>query len=210
MKTLGTMAVLLVVLGLCLPSYAEILVYKSTQNATTYLQDGGEWHVETVVRKGYLVVEVDYDAGTITQGAGIGYGRDADGKWYEQNTVNFELVRVESGTSVRWVVMEKDVEFDGQEITGGIFSMVTGLARDRSIGTAEKQEVANKLSGYGLYDEAGDGQRYITESTLSATLYPAWTYWANGDGENEGNQDFDTTTQMIVDYLTNRGYVEQP
>jgi hypothetical protein len=211
MKTLGRLAGFLVVLGFCLPSYGEILVYKYVQNGTFYFeQDNGEWELETGAWRGYLVIDIDYAAGTIMQAEIIGYGTNADAKWFGQDSEHLELVRIENGTKVQWVVMERRVESDGQTTTVGGFYMLIGSTRNRSIGTEENQEVANRLTGYSLEDSSDEGGHYIEKSTLSATLYPTWTYWANGDGEDEGGQNLDAAVQMIRDYLIAKGYEERP
>jgi hypothetical protein len=205
MKTLATMAVLAVVLGLCLPSYGEILVYKLTNNSTYYRQEAGQWQVEKGAYKRYLVLEVDYAQNTVTRAEAIEYETWPDRtKHINLSEFTAELVRVEAGTTIRWVVMVKQTQGEGEQATMAGFHMLTGLARDRNIGTDQKQEAANKLTGYNLDDTAQEDGRSIGIGTLSATLYPAWTYWANG--ANKGNQDLDTTVQMIVDYLEARGY----
>jgi hypothetical protein len=206
MKTLGAMAILLVVLGLCLPGYAEILVYKVTQNGTSYDQEQGEWQVvKHSGEKMYIVMDVSYATGTILNSGIVDYGKDENGKWFSQTPLNLELVRVDDGARVRWVVMEKTVEVAGDVVNGG-FHMLAGLAGTKNVGTGEKQEVASKMTGYGLEDQTDGGQRSIGILTISATFYPAWTYWANGDAADEGHQDFDTTVQWIMDNLASKGY----
>jgi hypothetical protein len=44
--------------------------------------------------------------------------------------------------------------------------------------------------------------------TVSLTLYPAWTYWANVDDAGEGRQDFNATLQTIRNVLIERDYTE--
>jgi hypothetical protein len=206
MKTLAKAVMLLAVLGFCLPSYGEILVYKFTQNGTYWMQEGGEWRVDKGPWKGYMVVDLNYDDYTIPSAEIIGYGKGGGGKTFTETPVPLQLVRVEYGTKVQWVVMATQVDFAGQQITGGSLHMLAGQARVRNIGTGENQEIPNKLAGYGVEDRTDTGDRDIGLSTLSATLYPAWTYWANGD---EGNQNFDATVQMIIDYLIDRGYTQR-
>jgi hypothetical protein len=210
MRTLGKMAALLVVLGFCLPAHGEILVYKLTQSGTFWWPEGEGWASDKGTWKGYVVVDIDYTDNTITQAMGIGYERDADGKWFEEDPLQLELVRVETGTKVQWVIVDKEAEFDGETVVSGFFLMLAGPARDRNVGTGEKQEVANTLKGYVLEGENQEGNQDLGMSSLSVTLYPAWTYWANGDGDDEGNQDFDATTQMIEDYLSGKGYTAKP
>jgi hypothetical protein len=43
MKMMGKRTALWVVLGLCLPSYSEILVYKATDTGPGIEQQNGEW-----------------------------------------------------------------------------------------------------------------------------------------------------------------------
>jgi hypothetical protein len=166
MKTLATMTALWVVLGLCLPSYAEILVYKATENGNNFTQAQDQWVVERGPWKGYMVIEIDYQSNTITQAGAMEYGRDADGhKYFKRYSLDLELVQVDDGTRVRWIVMQKSLS--------GVFYMLTGLARDGNVGTGEAQEVASRLTGYGLVDQANDGQRAIGMTTLSLTFYRA-------------------------------------
>jgi hypothetical protein len=113
---------------------------------------------------------------------------------------------------VHWILMDKRVEFDGDDVTRTRFGMLAGQARDRNAGTRGRREVAASLSGFSLRDElnATDADRDIEmDSQVKLTFYPSWTYWANGHGEDEGNQDFELITQKIKEYLAGKGYVEQ-
>jgi hypothetical protein len=210
---LGRLAGFLVVLGFCLPSYGEILVYKYTITRTNYEQTDGEWEVETKTYKGYMALDIDYDDYSVTEGAQIRYWIDHGEKLYEQGQLPFELVRVPYGNKVQWVIIGKSVESDGEEITRISFGMMAGQARTRGIGADAAHEVPSTLAGYSLRDDldAVDADRDIEmASKLSLTLYPAWTYWANGDEEDEGNQDLALTMQMIKNSLDAKGYAEQP
>jgi hypothetical protein len=209
MKALAKSVMVLIALGFCLPSYGEILVYKCTQTATWCEQQLGQWAVEKETWRGYVVIDVNYDDNTITQAELIWYGKDEDGKWFEQQSSDLELVRVNYDSKVQWVVMEKEVQLDGEELVGGKFAMVAGSARSRNIGTGENREVATTLSGYVLTDQTEDGGRYIEMSKMTVTLYPSWTYWANGDDMDEGKQNFGLTTAMIKAYLIKKGYIQE-
>ena len=206
MKKLTTITTLFITLASCLTSSAEILVYKHTESGTFWTHEDGEWVLDKGPWKAYLILNLNHDNYTIEDAKFVGYRQNANGKWFRQNSVDLQLVRVPYGAKVQWVVMATEVNVDQELITGGSFHMLAGPARSRSVGTATKREVPNKLAGYGLQDETEGEVRDIGLSTLSATLYPAWTYWANG----AGNQDFDTTLGMITDYLTSKGYVERP
>jgi len=197
----------LLVLGLCLPSSGEILVYKFTQNGSFYESDGTTWSQDKGPWKGYMVLDVTYteDSASIANTAVVEYGTEGGDKWYEVNLIEgFTLVRVELGSKVLWVVLKA---FSDE--TGGNLYMVSGSASARKVGDPGKLEAPNKLSGYGLdafHDGAG-GE--LGMKTFSGTLYPTWTYWANGAGEGEGNKSFEATTGYISTYLEGKGYVEQ-
>jgi hypothetical protein len=210
MKMLAKLTMVLVVLGFCLPSFGEILVYKFTETDTYFQQEGEQWEVRKETNKGYIIVEVNYDDYTITQAEGIGYWKDDEGKWFKQNPVDLELVRVTYDSKVQWVIMEKEVELDGEELVGVNFVMLAGKAGNKNIGVEEAKEVASSLSGYILEDTTQDAGRSIQMSSkITLTLYPSWTYWANGDEVDEGNQDFEGTKEMIKAYLTKKGYTEE-
>jgi hypothetical protein len=210
MKMLAKLTMVLVVLGFCLPSFGEILVYKFTETDTYFQQEGEQWEVRKETNKGYIIVEVNYDDYTITQAEGIGYWKDDEGKWFKQNPVDLELVRVTYDSKVQWVIMEKEVELDGEELVGVNFVMLAGKAGNKNIGVEEAKEVASSLSGYILEDTTQDAGRSIQMSSkITLTLYPSWTYWANGDEEDEGNKNFEATKQMIKAYLTKKGYTKE-
>jgi hypothetical protein len=207
MKTLGRITVLLVVLGLCVPSFGEILIYKLTESGTFYEEVGvDDWEVDKDTGKGYMVIDIDYGTGEIVESALAQYGVDAGEKWFEMVPLNLEVVRVDDGTRVTWIVMEKDIDDVGGEPSGS-FHLLAGTARDKNVGTGTNEEVASKLSGYGLEDNL-DGDRSIGLSKVSATFYASWTYWANGDEIDEGNQDFGTVMDEIAAYLEDKGYTE--
>jgi hypothetical protein len=209
MKMLAGAVTLLVVLGVCLPSYGEVLVYKFTLSGTYFEQRDGEWGANNRTFKGYLVMDVDYGDSTIVQTQSITYQRDESGKWFEQGPMDLQLVRVELGTKVQWITIGKDFTLEGEGVVAGDFGVTAGAARNRNIGTEVKHEVATAMTGYNLSDGVRENGRDLIMLKLSATFYPAWTYWANGDGDDEGNQDFDATIQMITAYLTGKGYTER-
>jgi hypothetical protein len=211
MKMAGKIAVLLAVLGLCLPSYGEILVYKYTNKGNEFKQKEGGWEARNQPETSYIVLNVNYDDYTITQAEVINYWRDRSGKWFDRGSVELELVRITYGNKVHWVIMVKQADFnEAQELVGGGFVMLAGAARNRNIGTGNAREVASSLSGYSLWDRIEeDGWRRIEMPKDSMTLHASWTSWANADDENKGHQDFAATTGMIANYLIAKGYTEE-
>jgi hypothetical protein len=210
MKTSTRVVMLLVVLGLSLPGYGEILVYKATQSGTFYRLKGGEWRIQKESGKGYVVIEMNYGDTSITQAVAISYWKTADGKFFRQSLLSpdMSLARVAYDNKVEWGMVRGVVERDGETITGGSLAILTGEAYTRGIGVYEKREVANKLTGYGLEDFTRDGgDRDIADITVSLTWYPAWTSWAND--MNRGNQVFTAATGMITQYLIRKGYTEE-
>ncbi|MBP7051327.1 MAG: hypothetical protein KBE65_09960 [Phycisphaerae bacterium] len=208
MGTPGKVVFLLTVVGLCLPSGAEILVYKMTWTTTEYGYDlyEGDWWADKFTHRAYAVMDVDYDDGSILQARTLEYLVEAGSKWYGESMWDFEVTRIQDGSRTGWVVTEKyDYDWDDGEDTS--FLMVTGLARARNIGTGINSEVAATLTGYGLEDWGGGGDwRYLETVKYTLKFYSKWTTWANGDEVGEGNRDFDATMEMIVDYLTRKGY----
>ena len=212
MKTVAKAVALLVVLALSVPSYGEILVYKYTITRTNFEQTNGEWAMERRTYKGYKALDINYDDYTVSGGAQIRYWIDNNQKVYERHPFDVELVRVPVGTNVQWVIVAKDAESDGEKLTRLSLEIMSGQARHRGIGGVAAREVASKLAGHCLRDELGakDADRDVeVASKLSLTLHSAWTYWANGDGANEGNQDLTQTMQMITDWLEAKGYGPQ-
>jgi len=207
MKRLAKLTMVLVALGFCLPGYGEILVYKITETGTEYHKDGTSGVVKYTA-KGYLVIDVDYDSKSITQAEIIWYGKDEEGPWFEQDVVALELVRIAYDTKVDWVITAKVIEFDGEEVVGCNFVTLAGKARNKNIGAEEAKEVASSLTGYSLWDNTEDVVRYIGMSKIKISLYTSWTRWANGDDDDEGNQDFDATKEMIKAYLIKKDYEE--
>ena len=197
----------LLVLGLCLPSSGEVLVYKFTQNGSFYESDGTTWTQDKGPWKGYMVLDVTYaeDSASLANAAVVSYGTDDGDKWYEINQIEgLTLVRVELGSKVLWFALQA---FSDE--TGGNFYMFSGSASARKVGDPGKLEAPNKLSGYGLEAFHEDVGGSLGMTTLSATLYPTWTYWANGEDDGEGGGSFEATIDHIATYLEGKDYVEE-
>jgi hypothetical protein len=207
MKALAKSVMVLIALGFCLPSFGEILVYKCTSTGTG-IEQNGEWKVQSETHRSYIILEVNYNDFTVTQAERIDYWKDKEGKWFEQNPMDLELVRVEYGSKVQWGILLKEIDIVEEEVTGN-FLITAGSARSRNIGTGENREVANTLSGYVLSDTTEDENREFGMSKLSLTLYPSWTYWANGEDEDECDQDFDCTRLKIKEILDEKRYIER-
>jgi hypothetical protein len=201
MKTLATTTLLWVALGLSLPSYGDILVYKLTQNGTDYEFRNFEWQVVKGKFQGYVVLDLNYDEFRITQAGQFTYWSRGGEKLYEEDLTHFSLVRVQEGDKTRWVVMRKERRFEGFGMHGE-FTMVEGDARARKI-DVNKREVAGTLSGRFLSGTHGVD---LLIFKTSLTLYSAWTGWANGDKEQGVKRTFDDTMEMIRNSLLARGY----
>ena len=87
---------------------------------------------------------------------------------YYEGPLDLELVRVEVGNRVQWVVLMKGLEVVGQDVTGDFF-IIAGSARNRSMGTGVNHEVAGTLSGYVLADTTDNGDRKFGMLKLSLT-----------------------------------------
>jgi len=201
MRTLGVMTALLVVLGLCLPSYGEILVYKASQAGTSYDEvSAGVWEVTKDRSTTYVVLDVNATTGALTQSELIEYGRDSEGKFVETETPSLELVQAtQANNKVTWIIEATQ----GEPNEGSIVTLI-GVARNTRISSTLTAEIPSKLSGVGVEDMTNAGLRSIELSTVSAKLASSWTVKANGAG-----QDFDSTVDFIVTYFTTRGYTNR-
>jgi hypothetical protein len=207
MKTLAKLVVLLILLGVCLPAYGEIIIYSFTNTNSHYNNDsesGGDVGSET--EKGYIILEVTYNEdGTIASidnATRISYWKEGSDKWYEQMDIGeLSLERIVYGSNdskVRWMVYQ---EGDGSML------ILTGRAYDKNIGAAENRKVATTLKGYNLWhDDLGDGSFEFGIEKITLTLKTTWTKHANDD---EGlNQDFDAAVDYAIAYLDGKGYDE--
>jgi hypothetical protein len=141
MKAIAKLVVLLILLGVCLPAYGEIIIYSFTNTNSEYNNDsesGG--YVGSEAEKGYIILEVTYNEdGTITidNATLISYWKDGSDKWYEQMDLEeLGLERIVYGSNdskVRWMVYQ-----EGE----GSMLILTGRAYNKNIGAAENREVA--------------------------------------------------------------------
>jgi hypothetical protein len=99
MKTLVKLVMALVVLGFCLPSYGEILVYKYTAIQTGYEWQDNGWELNKATYHGYFVLSINYDDQTVEQAERIDYLNDSEGKRFDEHPTDLELVRVELDTA---------------------------------------------------------------------------------------------------------------
>jgi len=205
MRTLVKFLMLLVVLAVSLPAYGQgdmaVLVYKKTLNCwDAWEGDPNDWDVEDEKTKGFLILEVLYNPdGTISEvlnAAQIEYGKDDEGKWYEEHGHDFDVFRVVDGRSVEWMLVETNTDDDEGELM-----MLRGRVRNKKIGIEDASGVATKLAGnrVGFWT---DGDDDIILCSLSLRLHTAWTKCFNEDGF-----DIEDAMNEIEDWLENKGYV---
>jgi len=192
MRKLLAIFVLLAVLGVCVPSYGFIVVYKVTISYKTLATD-----YDTIVKgavKGFLVVNID-DSGepaVIDEAGFVLYGNIEGGKYYESLDITdyIELTEGENNAAITIGT------------TGGIdySANLFGKLKATNIGLSGTKSIPPALSGgilmNGTFFYTAD---LIGFSTVSATLDSKTTKTANGTG---------ATVSDVVDNIINtlKGY----
>jgi hypothetical protein len=217
MKTVTKLAMLLAVLAICMPAYGQgevrILVYSKTidcWDAWEVIDDGVDWQMDEDRTRGYLVLEVLYDAVTgeivdVLDAEQIEYWREGRDRFYEPFEEEYTIERVDVGDEVIWVLeyLEADTEPDLYAqmlmVRGKTREMNIGFSRDRD----DRREVARRLDGNILYLYMGEP---IEKSmcSMSLRLHHRFTRLANDP--DFGDSDFETTVIAIIDWLEDRGY----
>lgn len=175
MRKLLAIFVLLAVLGVCVPSYGFILVYKATISYKTLATD-----YDTIVKgtiKGFLVMNID-DSGepaVIDEAQFVLYGNVEGGKHYESLDITDYIELTESGNNAAITI----------GATGGIdySANLFGKLKATNIGLSGTKSIPSALSGgilmNGTFFYTAD---LIGFSTVSATLDSKTTKTANGTG----------------------------
>ncbi len=206
MKTLAKLVMLLAVLSTCMPAQGEILIYAKTLKcfeATEIAPD--YWDVYDGSRKGFLILDVEYDQGKIVginQAVQVEFGKDYDGKWFFQNYHEFGSERIVYN-GVVYLVLEEF--YTNEELL--IFTF-RGKTKDMNIGLGrdEKREVPRRLEGFIIENYDVD---FLYKRICSASLrfLNRWTQQANNP--DIGNQDFEYAEYDIVkEWLISRRYME--
>lgn len=202
MKVLAKLIMLLIVLAVCVPANADILIYKKTlQCWNAYSPGVGIWNVDKSRIRGYFILEVNYNPdGTlagIVDAAQVDYWRDRqEGKLYEVIDHDFDIIRVVDRRSVIWVFVQSEIDVDDINLI-----MLRGGARKTYIGSSTNMEAPKKINGDQLfYWDDGD---WLITCKWSLRFYKKFTEWSNTDQD-----DLYTATTNIEAWLINSGYVE--
>jgi len=189
------LAMSLIVLIFCLPTYAEILVYKTRASGTN--TDFEDRTVQKEKISGYLVMEVDLADTDITviDAHEVCYGK-FDGRkeqWLEDMS-NMEFKLVDIGNK-KQVVMKI---FDD---IGGAYKIGCGKSKATEIGAGEKKSVAKNLKGHCIWylenEDAGSG-------TYKCKLDTKTTTGANLSAESASNLVISYSTMLAI-----KGYLKQ-
>jgi len=198
MKTLARLVVLLAILTICIPAQGEILIYSTLNNCWEALWDGVIWNINERGRRGFLILDVEYDGDEIV---GINsayqadYGRDLRWWVYWHYEEDYSLERIEVDGEVIWVI---EHVFATDTNTAEII-MLRGKPKNMNIGLGRdaKREVVRSLEGYILYlDLSGMGDIEKEMCTMSLRLHGRWTKCANNP--DECNQDFECAIFDVV------------
>jgi hypothetical protein len=193
---------LLVVLAVCVPANADVLIYKKTLRCwdSFYLGDGA-WDVDNPRVRGYFILDVNYAPdGTFSEIVGsaqVDYWRDReDGKVYEVIDHDFDIIRVVDNRSIIWVLVQGDADEGDIDLI-----MLRGKAQETYIGSATEKEAPKKIDGDQLFYWNGGGWMVTCEWSLR--FYKKFTEWSNVD-EN----DLDAAINNIELWLESKGYEE--
>jgi len=183
-KLLVLVFVAVFVAMMCVPSYGDILVYKTSQKTSDF--SGDALNKET--QNGYLILNVDLGTPqTVSAAQLLTYGGTGVDK--EQQTVNVTVTfTAEGGYILATYVNGTDNAVLAGKYTDGKAAGLTG------------KNIAKTLSGYMLIDNSGFG-------TMSATLDAKTTKSSN---PTTGPLDISTVASNIRGTLAGKGYVDQP
>jgi len=202
MKTLAKLIMSLVVLTVCVPANADILIYKKTlQCWDSFYLGAGSWDVDNSRVRGFFILDVNYAPdGTfdeIVGSAQVDYWRDRqEGKLYEVVEHDFEITRIVDNRSIIWVFVQGDTDEGDIDLT-----MLKGVTKDTYIGTVTNKEVPKKIDGDQLF--YWDGGNWMVTCSWSLRFYKKFTEWSNEDED-----DLDNAVNNIEGYLASRGYAE--
>jgi hypothetical protein len=195
---------LLIVLALSLPAYAEVLVYKTTMTGPRFGIDG----VKKAKVRGYLVVEVD--ANTIsnlengqaapTWGRQILYVKDGRQKWRSVSQSGPAMTYYQPGQKKGTMFFEHSYVYTLGTHQGDIQSAAYGRVRRILIGTGKpKPRIPTKFKGY--VDWGGwEGSGCLTMKLASKRTKNA----------NRENKTLDQVVQALDNRLKSEGYDLSP
>lgn len=202
MRRLLWLAVVLVVLSTCAPSYGYFLIY----NVSTTVKGANNDLAATIPLKGYLVVNLDSDGDFVDANA-IMYGQD-----HLKNKVYVQLNHAGSNPTLNVRVrIHYNGSFAGFDIWDYNDSpfyfevFVIGKLAPKDIGLGSKKDVASSLKGPisvwgGMLLDADD--EILGTGNVSASLYVPETVYVN---QNHWTQD--QILEGLIQQLTDKGYV---
>jgi hypothetical protein len=187
-----------------MPAQGEILIYTKSMNCFEAMEtDPGIWDVYDGSRKGFLIIDVEYDLGRIVginQAVQLDFWKNDYGKWYSQYHHNFDYERIVDKDTV-YLVLE---DFYTDEDL--LIFMFRGKTKVMNIGLGkdEKREIPRSLEG-SIIEYYDVDFLYKRMCCASLRLSSNWTRQANDP--DIGNQDFEYAENEIVKYwLLRHGY----
>jgi hypothetical protein len=195
------LVILLVVLGVCLPAYGDVLVYKTTLSGDV-MGTGG---MKKGKIRGYLVLEVNSFSLSDWQVAGAAhvlYMKDGKKKWrssYQQSYL--ELYRYQVTSKKGMLLVDSGFNYDLANCYGSVESVVYGEVKRTLVGTGSpKPKVPSKMKGHSLvYGDAVDD--WTGSGKQTAKLHRKRTKNANKNGKS-----LSQVVDGIVNSLAAKGY----
>ncbi len=174
---LGVLSFLIV----CLPAEGEILIYRKNIKCWDAVEDDGQWSVIDEKGRGFLVLDIEYDEegaiDNIAYAYEYEYGRNSEGvRVYSSTEHEFDVVRVQDGNVVAWVLVITTLSGDGGQIM-----LLRGNASNFRIGNDDPNEVARGLEGGILNYSPDEGADVLDMCQWELRLHQGWTKRANRD-----------------------------
>ena len=197
MKRLSAVLVVLVMLGMCAPSYGYFLIYNLSGKIK-----GTDGTVDikkvTIPFKGFLVMNFDNDTNSLVDANMIIYGKNTG-----RHKVYVQLNAHDSNEFLDASVLPQDVR-NFYALNGnspfGFESLIMGNVHRRTIGHALRKDIAPDLSGVITGEEGimlGLDQDIAGVGNISATLYGVATKGVN----SPDNHVAPHTQEGIIDTL---------
>jgi hypothetical protein len=186
------------------PAQGEILIYTKSMNCFEAMEtEPGIWNIYDGSRKGFLILDVEYDLGEIVginKATQLDFWKDDYGKWYSQNSHNFNYERIIDDDTV-YLVLEDFVT--NEDVLIYMFKGKTKVIKI-GLGKDEKREVPQSLEGV-IIERYDVDFLYKRICCASLRLSGNWTRHANDP--DIGNQDFEFAEYDIVkDWLLRHRY----
>lgn len=145
------LVILFVVLGVCLPAYSDVLVYKTTLSGDV-MGTGG---MKKGKIRGYLVLELtsfSLSDWQVTGAEHVLYMKDGKKKWRSSYQAGYlQLYRYQVTSKKGMLLVDSGFNYDLANCYGSVESVMYGEVKRTLVGTGSaKPKIPRRLKGHGL------------------------------------------------------------